>query len=236
MPNYVDAALNLVFPMKCTFCGKYLGIEKDIYICDSCLEDLPSIKTSICPKCGRPGTPYLCEYCVKDDFYFDKARSYGLYEGKLKEILNSFKFGCNEYLGKTLSFLLDSVVDKLDIDINRADLIVPVPLSFISRWKRGFNQSMVMAEYVGRRHNIDVSVGNLRRKRFGKPQVGLGRKMRLDNIKGEFYLRSPEEFKDKCVLLIDDVFTTGATVSECARAIKGAGVVSVEVLTLARGV
>jgi ComF family protein len=114
------------------------------------------------------------------------------------------------------------------------DLILPVPLHPGRLRQRGFNQSLLLARYFGRKHSIPLDFTALQRSRPTPPQTQLSGSQRQTNVRGAFQVRRPEGVSEKRILLIDDVFTTGATVRECAKVLLGAGAKQVDVLTLAR--
>jgi len=120
--------------------------------------------------------------------------------------------------------------------VSYIDCIIPVPLHVARLRQRGFNQALILAHELSRAFSLPLSFDNLKRVRPTRPQVELTGTERIKNVAGAFALRRPDELKDRGVLLIDDVFTTGATMNECARVLKDAGASRVTALTLARAV
>ena len=120
------------------------------------------------------------------------------------------------------------------IDMRRFDWLIPVPLHRVKQRQRAFNQSAVLGACLSGRFKVPMLNGNLSRIRPGKPQMMLPKARRLNDIKGSFKIKNPDPLKGKAVLLVDDVFTTGATVNECSKVIKEAGAGLVEIFTLAR--
>lgn len=116
------------------------------------------------------------------------------------------------------------------------DCVMPVPLHVSRLRHRGFNQSLILAHRVAESFGLTLSYDNLIRIRPTRPQVNLSGEERLRNVKGAFSLRRPGDVEDRCILIVDDVFTTGATMNECASVLKRAGARSVIALTLARTV
>lgn len=175
----------------------------------------------------------LCGACVLDTYVFTSARSSGPYQGVLKEVLHLFKFERRKNLGSALSLLLYETLTShwKDVDF---DVIIPVPLHKKRRKERGFNQSEVLVRKLGGHCGVPVSCNNLIRVKYTLPQVGLSDKKRATNVKNAFSIKNPAELSAKRVLLVDDVFTTGATISECGRVLLHAGAREVYVLTLAR--
>jgi ComF family protein len=167
--------------------------------------------------------------CRLGDRSFDFAYSFGSYDGSLQKLIHLFKYGKVESLAGPLSRLL---LRALPRDLN-FDQIIAMPMHWRKQWERGFNQAELLAAPVARRFGLKLS-GNLRRKRYTKSQAGLDEHERQKNLKGSFSVRRPEQITGKRVLLIDDVFTTGATLRAGAQALKDAGATHVSVLTLAR--
>ncbi len=160
---------------------------------------------------------------------FDTAYSFGSYEGSLRKLIHVFKYGKVESLAGPLSrFLIQSLPLEQQFDI-----VLAMPMHWRKLWQRGFNQAELLARPVARRYGIKLS-SNLRRRRYTKPQAGLSEAKRRDNLRNSFTVVRPEQMRGKRVLLIDDVFTTGATLRTAAEALKAAGAGHVCALTLAR--
>jgi len=158
------------------------------------------------------------------------ARSIYAYEGKVRAAVHELKYKWGAMLGP---FLGGVMAEALAGDDFTADIIVPVPLHRKKLRKRGFNQSVVLASNIARRLSIRVNTTNFVRIRPTPSQVGLTREQRRANMTGAFMVRDAEIFKGKGIILVDDVFTTGATAVECAKVLKRAGA-RVAVITLAR--
>jgi ComF family protein len=160
---------------------------------------------------------------------FDSAYSFGSYEGPLQQLIHLFKYAKVESLAGPLGRLL---MQALPLDSN-FDLIMAMPLHWRKRWERGFNQAELLAEPVARRYGMRLAT-NLRRARYTKSQAGLSEPARRENLRGSFRVHRPEQLAGKRVLVIDDVFTTGATLRAAAAVLKSAGAAHVSALTLAR--
>lgn len=156
----------------------------------------------------------------------------GTYEGVLAEAIGLFKYHGKTHLAKPLGEMLLSRLDGLP----RADCLVPVPLHPQRLRMREYNQALLLCDTVGRRFNLEVIPDGLERVRETPPQIGLSLSDRRRNVRRAFVAKCPKLIEDHQVLLIDDVLTTGATVNECARALKRAGAKAVYVLTVARAV
>lgn len=155
--------------------------------------------------------------------------SYGEYEGPLRKLIHVFKYSGVTPMASKLGSLLNAALPREQ----QFDVIVPMPLHWRKRLQRGFNQSELLAKFVSRRSGIRVS-NALRRRKRTDAQAGLTRSQRRTNVAGAFEVSRRSEVQGRHVLLIDDVFTTGATASACAGVLKRAGAQRVTVLTLAR--
>jgi len=160
---------------------------------------------------------------------FDSAYAYSAYEGVLRELIHLFKYGRVRPLVKVLGGYLGAALPREE----RFDMVVPMPLHWFRRWRRGFNQARLLAGEVAKRSGIPV-VDAVRRTRFTASQASLSRAGRRRNVRGAFALRRGVEVHGLRILVVDDVLTTGATANACAAALKRAGARYVAVLALAR--
>ena len=165
------------------------------------------------------------------------ARSYGLYTGNLRKAILELKFHRREYLGHRLGALLARSFETLPEPDSA--IVVPVPLHPSRKRQRGFNQAEVLARGLVRKlrkedRGLQLVVGSLGRTRATVPQIGLSARARRENVRGVFSVNRPEQVRKRTVVLIDDVMTTGATLSACAGALKRAGASRVLALSLAR--
>jgi len=168
----------------------------------------------------------ICGQCLKNSPPFSKVFNYGLYEGSLAEAINHLKFYGLKRLAKPLSKLL------LNFDLPVMDGLVPVPLSIKRLRERGFNQSLLIARVISRKIGTPLLIDTLCKKKDTLPQTGLSARERMLNLKNVFEVKG--HIRDLRLLLVDDVMTTGATVSECSKELMKAGAKEVTVLTLAR--
>jgi ComF family protein len=215
------------------------------YLCSRCIYAYRSVESPICVCCGkvfaaRHDKDHWCESCLKQKKKFNRARAAGLYEGPLLSLIQRLKYHGRSELAEPLGKLLYHTYRKY-WEIGDIDWVVPVPLHPRKRRRRGFNQADLMVakwpRYLLREDNgnrVDIRPDILRRIRFTTSQTGLGRQARQRNIKGAFELSGGVQLQRRSILLIDDVFTTGATVTECARVMRAGGANRVDVLTLAR--
>ena len=225
--GFLDRALDLVFPPRCAGCGAVGS-----WICDSCLSSAPRIPDPVCPKCGHPqGAPSLCVVCRSITFDFNKARAVYHYEGAIRAAVHKFKYRNLTALAGPLSGLLLEYLPGMAV---QPDAVTAVPLHRKRQQERGYNQSELLARRVAAGLTLPYLDGAVERSMFTRPQVGLGAEERHINVSAAFE-PGRNRVTGSRVLLIDDVYTTGATLSDCARALKAAGAKSVFCLALARG-
>lgn len=218
------------------------------FICADCLDGFLPAESPVCCVCGfvfksREGEDHLCGKCIEFPKRFGKARAVGLYYRTFMEVIHSFKYKGKLQLAGPLETLLFSVLMR-HWNINDFDLVVPVPLHVKRFRERGFNQAFVLVRNWAKRAErlmpepggLKIGRDVLERTRYTEPQTGLGREKRMKNIKGAFTVRDASAVEGKRILLIDDVYTTGATADECTKALFEGGAVSVDVMTLARAV
>ena len=182
------------------------------------------------------GAEQLCGHCVQREYAFDRARSYGAYEGTLRELIHLFKYRGMRPLARPLSACLVEVVRaEAAAGAGPWDAIVAVPLAPGRERERGYNQARLLAAELARAIEVPVIDGVLRRVRATPPQTQLTRAQRLENLRGAFAPgRRASRVDGRGVLLVDDVFTTGATLSACARVLRQARASRVTAFTVAR--
>ena len=236
--------LDFLYPPACLQCR--VPLQKGRYLCQSCCEDLPRIKQPYCMKCGDSieglvPDDVVCTRCRGVDYFFDFARSVTSAEGPANEIMHAYKYGRQIHLHRELALLMEELWNdpRLSVQKNPPWVVVPVPLHWRRERWRWFNQSYEIAKTLAQQCNLSCQKA-LRRTRNTSQQALLDRGHRLANLQGAFQLSPREQrletTRDKPVLLIDDVFTTGSTVEECARVLKEeGGAEKVVVLTVLRG-
>jgi len=234
--RFLKALLDLLLPSFCLACEKPLGPAPDLLFCPDCLGKLHYITNPLCPCCGRvylvaTGGDHHCGACLAKPNHFTRARALFLYEEPMKEVIHRFK-----YQGKTAclpSFAWFAHNLPQLAELEGADWIMPVPLHKSRLRERGFNQALLLARAFFPKDRR-ITTGLLIRSRPTEPQTSFNGGTRRTNLKNAFAVMKPQYIKGKKILLIDDVFTTGTTVNECARVLKKAGASEVMVLTLAR--
>ncbi|MBA7559816.1 hypothetical protein ES708_01432 [subsurface metagenome] len=221
------AALDLLFPRWCVGCGR-----EGSFICYSCRQTLPRIVPPLCPKCGRPQpSGVLCPHCVSWQAEIDGIRSPFRFEGVIQQAIYKLKYGNIRALAQPLVRLLRDYLLTYPVS---GKILVPVPLHPKRLRERGYNQSGLLARELGNIIGLPVIDDCLVRLRHTSPQVKTSTVTeRQNNVAGAFSCRG-DGLRDKQVLLIDDVLTSGATLDACAAALKAGGATSVWGLTLAR--
>lgn len=220
-------------------------------VCGKCSRGFVPVSPPFCSACGimftsRRGENRRCGECIKKPKKFRVARAAAAFDGPVADCIHKFKYNGKLQLAHPLSVLLFSaflVYVKMDLSgTDEVDRIVPVPLHMKRFRERGFNQAFLLvrewgmlAETLGiQKHFKTIDTKILFRKRNTASQTGLARDQRRRNIKNAFYVNPGSKISGERILLIDDVYTTGATVDECAKTLLKAGAGTVDVLTLAR--
>jgi ComF family protein len=235
----IQAFIDILYPPYCLICHTRIrGAKARGPLCVRCREKINTLPAPFCVKCGRGvAGAYTregkCALCLKQHFHFDRAWAGYAYDGVIKEMLHYFKYNHKVSLGGTLAGLMLDFIGEYRLPVGSCDYIVPIPLSPARLREREFNQAYVLAAALSNHLKLKLLDNNLQRVRNTKSQADLDRIARWKNIRGAFKLKAPDTVKDKTILLIDDVLTTGATASEAAGALKNAGAGSVYVLTLA---
>ncbi|MBI5183575.1 MAG: ComF family protein [Nitrospinae bacterium] len=239
--------MDIPFPRRCRVCNSIIGEEKKGDICIGCWRNIRLIERPLCSYCGISlqisydlpeglNGYYICRRCRETPPEFDSARSVCHYDGILKRLIHIYKYNRVKRLGDDLLSLMINYIKSGNNIHPPPNIIMYVPLHRRRLKERGFDQSYILARGIGDYLNILLITDNLSKTRHTKPQAKLSRNERLNNIKGTFIVKRPEEIRKMNILLIDDVFTTGTTVNECAMVLKKGGAGRVDVLTLARAV
>lgn len=221
---YAAALADLFYPQRCVGCERRAA---DV-LCRPCFEALPEVGRPVCGRCGLPTAfaTFVCEGCKNVDFGFQSARAPLKYEGVGKEIVHALKYrGYRRVVERLAAPLMLRVVDGESFDA-----VVPVPLHRSRLRKRGFNQAKLLARGVAQKINSSVS-DTLEVVRRTRDQVELSAAERRANVAGAYRARGPLGGR---ILLVDDVFTTGATMSACAETLVRSGAREVHALSLCR--
>ncbi|MCP9450534.1 MAG: ComF family protein [Nitrospira sp.] len=232
-------AVRFLLPVECAACGLPLTDSPIPCFCIGCWNSIVPIDSSRCARCGYPflspaatshAPDHTCQSCRKRPPSYTKAWTLYPYRSPLREALHLFKYQGKVSLAAPLARLITDRLPRFE----SLDVIVPVPLHIERLREREFNQSLLLADRIGRHLGLPVSCTDLIRCRPAPPQISLRRKERLKNLRGAFTVLHPRAVAGKRILLIDDVFTTGATINECAKALRKAGSSDVFALTLGR--
>ena len=238
----------VLFPSDCRICGTPLITISRLPVCPECLDTMRPIEGGVCATCGeRLFSPYAlvrtagesrCGLCRRIEPVFARAVAYGSYEGGLRELIHLLKYGGVRPAANVLGRMLAEAIATFGSDLQASSVaVLPVPLHPAKRRQRGFNQAELIARAaikLGERDRLRLCGGVLARQRETTSQTGLTSHQRRENLRGAFAVVQPEAVKSREVLLVDDVYTTGATVSECARVLRRAGAAKVWVATVAR--
>lgn len=229
------AGLDLLFPPSCPCCKRMICTAKTS-LCADCFSQLKFIQIPYCNCCGKEfpggGENHLCGDCLKSSWQFDKARSFFAYEGIIAGLIHNLKYSGEMNGLEAFKWLSGQSV--LLSDLAAPDFILPVPLHIKRLRQRGFNQALLLARYLFPDEKKKIRYDILLRKMNTISQTTLSGRERRKNLKNAFFVERASEIAGKNILLVDDVFTTGATADECARVLKIAGAVKVEVLTICR--
>jgi ComF family protein len=224
----VDHALDAVLPSHCLLCGA--RGQGALSLCPACESEMPR-NTVCCARCALPleASAPLCGRCIKREPPWDAAWAPFRYEWPLAQLESRFKFGGDLAAGRTLSLLWGASQKPHDLP----DAIVPVPLHPSRLRKRGYNQALELAKPLAKHFDVPVIHDVLRRTRATHAQTELTAIQRRRNVRGAFVAKVDRKVPEH-VAVLDDVFTTGATLAECVRVLKSASVQRVDVWALAR--
>lgn len=231
------AIKELCFPPRCLGCDANLPTSADPMFCLACADNIEFIKEPLCSLCGKAfpkaaGGNHRCSRCLKKAPLYNRARAIAHYKGPLVKAIHDFKYGGRTAALSSFANLRNSL-PHLGI-FGEVDIILPVPLHIKRLRERGFNQAQQLAQTFFPEEKEKILVNLLLRHKWTAPQTGLSGSARRKNLKNAFQVTNADEVKKKNVLLVDDVYTTGATVNECAKVLRRAGAREVQVFTLAR--
>jgi competence protein ComFC len=230
------AIASLLYPPVCVICRA--SVRATEYLCDQCEAKVVRIVAPFCRKCSEPfegaiTNEFTCANCAHRTIHFDAAVAAYRSRGIVRQIIHDFKYGHQIYLRQPVARWLRSALDDARLRDCRFDMIIPVPLHPTRQRERGFNQATMLAELLSAQVSIPSKL-LLERVRYTTTQTALDRAERMENLHNAFRLRKNMDVRGLRVLLIDDVLTTGSTLSECARILKRAGAISVHAATAAR--
>lgn len=228
----------LFFPIRCAGCFKITsGKRKNKLICSDCLEEIKPSLYLHCPNCeARTINGGSCLVC-QGKTNLDRLIVPLAYQEKLvQKIIKAYKYNFIKDLARPISKIIINYLNSLGPRIDLSDsIIIPVPLHRRRFNYRGYNQALLLAESVAKEFDLNIIQNCLLRIRNKKPQAELEKEKRMKNVQGVFKCLDSEKIKNKNIILIDDVYTTGATMNECARILKENGAKKVIGLAIARG-
>jgi len=222
---FLQGALELIFPDNCLLCRQYLNSRHQRQICPVCQAQLALNPTPFHPfQVSNKAAGELC-------FAFDHAWSACLYNEPAQKLLHAFKYNSKTSLCKTFVPLMIDFIDRFHIPLDKFDLVTPIPLHPVRLRERGYNQSALLSLALSRHYRVLHSENLLIRQKVTRTQTELGAKQRWTNMSGAFKIKNPSDVEGRSVVLIDDLYTTGATLHNAAQVLKSAGATRVCVLT-----
>jgi ComF family protein len=233
-----DVVLGFLYPEVCQICRECRATPAEGYVCSRCWKHLRFIRPPFCERCGLPyegeiTTSFRCANCHDLELSFARARSAVAAEGMALEIIHRWKYARELWFEPFLAALL---IQEAHASLTQGwDCIVPIPLHSLKEREREFNQSLNLARRLGAATGLPVCPEAVRRITPTKVQARLSRDERRENVRKAFARNEAGSVKGKRVVLVDDVLTTGATASACARVLRDCGAVEVCVWTVARG-
>lgn len=231
LPLLIEGLLSLLFPPRCEVCDTL----QEPVLCARCREQFSAIAAPFCCRCGLPFDPLAqmrehCAECHQESPPFAAARAAGLFRGSLRLAIHHFKYAGARALAAPLAqFTTEMIALPFPVDC-----LCPVPLHPRREAMRGYNQSLLLANELGARWQLPVEANLLTRVINTPPQMSLPAEERRKNLRGAF--TATPDIRDRHIALVDDVYTTGATLRECSQVLKRAGAAQVLVITVARTV
>jgi ComF family protein len=225
----LDALLDVLFPIRCAGCGR-----RGVNVCEACWPSIAWLGAEVCPRCASPARlGRICRRCSEGDLSLDGALAACRFEGVVRTAVHDLKFKGVRRRAELLGALVGEAIERRPLAI---DLLVPIPLGAARRRQRGFNQSELIANAVGARLGVPVVASCLERVKETQPQVRQSQADRRANVAGAFGCREPEAAAGRRIGLVDDVMTTGSTLSSAAEILKAHGAARVYAVVVAREV
>jgi ComF family protein len=235
----LGALIDFALPPRCPGCGAVTG--EPHRFCLDCWQSIRFLGDPCCTRCGRPfahdrGGDAECAACIADPPDYDRLRAAVAYGEVARRVALKLKYGRRPGVAQTLAHLMRRHVEALSGRAGEAPLLAPVPLHRWRIWKRGYNQSALIATAIGKRTGHEVALDLLRRVKATPSLRGLGRRERAMAVRGAFRVleRTKPLIAGRTILLVDDVYTSGATANACARTLRRAGAAEVNIICWAR--
>ena len=230
-----ETAITFLFPAQCKVCEKNIGLESIPYLCNGCWDSLEIVTPPWCEICGIQNVDGVCDVCATAPPRYGKLRTVAFYDAILQRIIHLYKFEKRRSLAKHLSYMMVNHFPN-DCNLKEYDYILPIPIHKNRLRERGFNQSTLIAQGISNEIGIDICTDAIVRSRNTSPQSSLTRDARQTNVVGAFGIKNRNLIRGKRILILDDVFTTGATVNEAVNMLWNEDPIEIDVLTLARTV
>ncbi len=233
--------LDLTYPnsLYCICCKKIIDDSRAYRLCDTCIDEIKWANGRVCGHCGKPLSELnpgeICFYCRENNHEFDRGFTVCEYSEHARSIIFALKYGGRTDIASDIALMMHDrmIMEKENL---LYDVIIPVPMYKRKRLKRGFNQAALIAREFAKHQNIKCEDYHVRRVRDSIPMRGLTPEERQSNIYGSFELtKYAKNLANKKILIIDDIYTTGATLDEMTRVLKKIKVSGVDVLTFAAG-
>ena len=237
--------LDIIYPPRCGVCGTFLweaplkGNTRALSLCHSCLAGFHPLSSPLCSLCGAPFSSEVledhpCEDCLRNPPAYAAAGAPYLYEGSLLEAIHHLKYHGKTSLAKSLGPLLGRFAQDWLGEVSAGFLVIPVPLHPEKLRERGYNQSLLLARHTAEKLRAELDYLSLRKIKKTIPQTGLGKKQRQQNVKNAFKLENENRIRERNILLVDDVSTTGNTLNACSKILRKGGANRIFCVTLAR--
>lgn len=237
--EYIDTLLNFIYPRNiyCIVCNSSINREEEYSICEECKDKLKFIWEKTCDRCGKPlDELYLidrCTECIENPNYYTRAVSCIEYDDLAKKIIYDLKYYKKRYIAYHIA---ETIYDRLiECDMYGFDVIIPVPLHKAKERERSFNQASIISKYLGQMTKTWVDNKSLIRIRNTISQNKLTKEERRKNLEDAFEIINSENIRDKNILLVDDIYTTGSTVNQCSSVLMENGALNIYVATFATG-
>lgn len=229
--TWLAELVDLFFPPACLVCGQRLSDQKQV-ICESCEARISLVSPAVCPVCGSQNNSIPCEVCAEEQFAFSAVRSIFNFRGPVKDLIHELKYNGYSSPAGYFALPLGELIES-DKDLKEHDFMCPVPLHRVRKRERGYNQSALIAYAASAICGLPYAEP-LQRRFYTRSQTLLSRAHRKKNLMNAFKVKHLNEVKDKKVIVVDDVFTTGSTLNEIAKTLLAAGATQVTALTVAR--
>ena len=233
--KFIYDVLELLFLRKCVKCNNLLENDEELY-CNNCLSEIEfPEKSTLCSVCLGKMLDKRCLNCYNKMFAFNKLYSYFKYDDVLKNLIRKLKYEDSPKIGEGLGIIVGK---KLKVDINLENAyFIPIPLHIRKKFSRGYNQAYFIAKGLVKETNGRLLDGVIKRVKYTETQTKLNRTMRVENLAEAFSINEKKigkMDKNAMIFIVDDIFTTGATINSCAKKFKEAGFKNIYALTVAR--